>query len=670
MIQDAVSVGDIHRGAWPASQSGHVNLYMGSGSAGACFDSWGLMHNAPPGEKHESISDTVLSHADHWHRGKWGLDYWMPVCRLMWAGKEPAAPASATQTQRLYDGDLTTTLNWPGLRWQTRSYFHPYRRDLLAVEIDYDADGPTTPPPLLLKPQTRAITSYGDEVTGRGTTLQLTASSWTSRVRMGSADSTVVLRTLSEEGSIELTNDGDGVRIAFKGPRGKHLLLIGIAGTSRADALSADVNAVTNRSAYAAEAKSAWRRRWGDAYIVVPDRNVQAMWARSLYYVLASYAPEVRAPAAPMGWAGNSWNFHFPQDVSYIHPALLRLGHIDIAKAIVEFYRQHIDNTLKTTRRLYGVDGAMWAWEHPIGPDAHILPDGTPNHFQFEIHNGAYPARMARETSLYLNDAKWTREIAWPIVRESARFYGTVATKEANGKHSIHVIPSMGQDEMGGEDAKNYLDALYSAEYTLKTAVAMADELGLSDPAIGTWREIVKGGMAFDRLRDPRTGLLATCEGLAGAKQMGKAKHPVQLNPLIFLPPLGAVQEEVHRAYRQRQALCAGVPENHYHGWTLAAFWLAASREGDGEGLAHELSQSIKGQYVDRDWIQIYETSAATHAPFYVTSHGLYLQALNDAAFSDYLGEPRTFAAWPASWKSGSFTNLRTIRGQAVSDTR
>ena len=45
---------------------------------------------------------------------------------------------------------------------------------------------------------------------------------------------------------------------------------------------------------------AAWERRWGDAYVQVPVANQQALWARSLFYMLATYGPDVASPAPPM----------------------------------------------------------------------------------------------------------------------------------------------------------------------------------------------------------------------------------------------------------------------------------------------------------------------------------------------------------------------------------
>ena len=668
-IDEAVQAGDVVRDRWPLRMGDHLNLYLGSGRAGACFDAWGLMGNGLAGAPRTSQSNTTLMHADHWHRGAYGLDYWLPVARLLWAGDPPGPPDRYRQRLRLLDGRLVTELAWPALRLTLTATFHPLRRDLLAVLVDYEATGGDLMPPLLLAPETDVRTHYDQHVTGDAEALERASDWWLCGLRVGSAESVVALRTISTIGEVELAAEDRGLAVRFRGERGRHLLLIGAAGVGRRQGLCGEMRAVGGPEDFLAEAAQAWRRRWGSAWAHVPVPEYQALWARSLYYVLASYAPDVRSPAPPNGWSGNGWPFHFPQDVSYIHPALLRLGHFDVARAWVDFYRGALDTMADYTRRVYGAEGTMWAWEFPIGPDSRLLADGHPNWCQFEIHNAAYPARMAREASLYLRDPAWTREVAWPVVRETARFYSAVLAPEEDGTWGIAVEPSFGQDEMGGHNARNYLCALFSAQYALATALAMADELEQDDPQFDRWRAILRDGLAFARLHDPETDLLVTCEGLSGLEQLGREKHPVQLNPLTFLP-LGKPFDHVVRAYQRRDELCAGVRERHYHGWTLAAFWLAASHMGDAEGLAAELAQALPGRYVDPGWLQIYETSGSTGMPYYVTSHGLYLQALTDALVTDYWRWPQVGAACPDSWREARFAGLHVADGRVLSGER
>lgn len=333
-----------------------------------------------------------------------------------------------------------------------------------------------------------------------------------------------------------------------------------------------------------------------------------------------------------MGYSGNAWGRHFPQDLSYIHPVFLKLGYLDIAKAMVDFYFSRIEQQRSNTRRIYGKPGVLWAWEFPIGTADDLLLEGTPNAFQYEIHNAAYPARMAYETAQSLRDVQWSRDCAWPVLFESALFLASCMSRGDDGCWGIHVVPSMGQDEYGGENAHDYLCALFAAEYTLRAAAGMAGDLGIENEEVSRWTNILLEGIAYRRLVE-REGFYRSNADTRFVT--GKQKHPVQLNPLTFLP-LGTVDEPTHIAWKLRHRICsvqregvphAGVPGTFYEGWTLFAFLLAAARMQDREGFAHELKQMIASQSVDPDCITIYESSGYW-MPYYTTSMGLFLQAL------------------------------------------
>lgn len=668
LIQQAIEAGNIVRTQWPSDLSRHLNLYLGSGRCGASFDPYGLMNCGYRGRLAEIPTNTYVMHAEHWHRGDYGIDFWLPVYKLVWADEVQPPTGAYRQELELLTATLKTEMAWPGRRVVFEASTNPDRRDVLAFRIRHD--GPMAA--IRLACVLDIHTNYDQHVHSTMSSPNLLERRWRADVTAGTARSVIGVTVRSREGSLTLRGDGEGLRIECEGTRGDHLLLISVARPDRADEVAREIDGIATIEDWQGSSAEAWSRRWGDACVLLENRNHQAMWARSLFWTLCSYAPDVRSPAAPMGWSGNGWPFHFPQDISYIHPALLRLGHFDIARSVVEFYRGYLDGMKEYTRRIYKTGGAYWAWEFPIGlgSEKTLNRDAIPNPYQFEIHNAAYPARMAFETARHMGDPKWTREVAWPIVFESARFLAAVAARESSGHWSLHVKPSMGQDEMGGENQRNYLCSLFSAQYALGKALEMAVGLRIENDDLRRFERILADGLSYDRLYDARMGLCATCEGIPIEKQVGFEKHPIQINPLIFLPMGQPVDDPVRTAYNRRRDLCAGGDKNFYYGWTLAAYWLAASHMGDAKGLAGDLGLAVGACYVDPDWIQIYETSQGYKFPFYVTSHGLYLQAVQDAIVSDYWGPVQIGAAAPESWGQIQFAGLRTGDGRTWSGSR
>jgi hypothetical protein len=669
MIKEAVQCGNIRHSQWPGDLGRHLNLYLGSGRCGASFDPYGLMNCGYRGRFAEIATHTHLMHADHWHRGAYGIDLWLPAYKLVWADAMPPAPTHGySQCLDLWTGVLRTEMSWAQSKVVLEASTNPGRPDTLALRIRHE--GPM--PALRLACVIDISTDYDQHIRSSFASSSLSACRWRGQVIAGSARSALDARIITGHGTLALIADPEGLRLDCRGDRGDHLLLIAVASPGRMPEVARTMDAMRTADQWQEDAAGAWARRWGTSFIHLGHREHQAMWARSLFWTLCSYGADVRSPAPPMGWSGNGWAFHFPQDLSYIHPALLRLGHFDIARAWVEFYRGYLDGMKAYTRRIYGKDGVFWAWEFPVGPGSEktLNHKTVPNPYQFEIHNTAYPARMAFETALFLRDPKWTRDVAWPIVYESARFLAALASREASGRWSIHVVPSMGQDEMGGENRRNYLCSLFSTQYTLGKAIQMAAAMHIDNDDLPKFRRILADGLSFDRLLDPGSGLHATCEGIPIEKQVGFQKHPVQINPLVFLPLGRPVDDAVRRAYSRRASLCAGGADNFYYGWTLAAHWLAAAHQNDAAGLWNNLNQAVDAAYVDPEWIQIYETSRSYRFPFYVTSHGLFVQAVQDAVVSDYWGTPEIGAAAPDPWGAIEFAGLHTHDGQVWSGHR
>lgn len=665
-----IDPGNIHRTAWPLHMADNINLYLGSGRAGASFDAWGLMGNGYQCER-TSQGVTSFMHADHWHRGAHGIDSRMHAFRIVFADGAPAqAPAAYEQTLHLYDGKLTTSLSLPGLRYTMTAFFNPAQPDILALDIRWN--GASVMPDLLLAPEVELPVSYGDVLKGTAELVQSSADTALIKLSIGTAESALALHTLNTAGRISLSDEARGIRLSFSGAHGRHLILAGLSSWKRRDALSTAIAAMTSPEQYAASASAAWHTRFGSAGISVPVPEYQKLWARSLYYTLASYGPDKAAPAQPCGWSGNMWRYSFPQDLSYIQPALLRLGHYDIARSWIEFYHGFIDDMRTYTKRIYNADGAMWAWEFPIASPSHLLDasrPGEPNWYQYEIHNAAYVARMAYETARHLRDRSWTRTVAWPVVNATADFYASAVSRQGK-RFGIAMTPSMGQDEMAAHNKKNYLCALFSADYTLRIALAMAKSLSISGDDVKQWGSILRTGLAYESLYDAQEGICSIYEGPL-SETLGKQKHPVQLNPLFALP-LGNAASFTHTAYQRRYDICRNAKNDFFHGWTLAAFWVSSAHAADAEGLLYDLARTEKSHYVDPDWIQIYETSISADAVpgstcYYVTSHGLYLQALQDAFVSDFSGNTVIGGACPRTWEGAQFSNLHTMRGETIS---
>jgi hypothetical protein len=120
-------------------------------------------------------------------------------------------------------------------------------------------------------------------------------------------------------------------------------------------------------------------------------------------------------------------------------------------------------------------------------------------------------------------------------------------------------------------------------------------------------------------------------------------------------------------AYEKRYDICSAAKSRIYHGWTLAMFWLASSHIGNAEALATELAMADDDDYRDPERLEFYESSKVPSSIYYVTTHGVYLQAVQDAFVSDMFGDQRIESCVPASWKGSEYVNLHAFGGRVFS---
>jgi len=696
-MREVFEKGNIYRCNIPkkacAGDERFVNLYLGSGKFGACFDAFGLMNTKYANWteiRSPRVANTVFMHADHWSRGNYGIDFHLPVARILWQDEMSYDVQDYTQNLNIFDGRLTTEYTVKKLfTCKNEQYFNPYVQDIFTMEIQYEGCMPA----ILLRPETKGCTQYGSVFNGscKTITIDTTDNQWVGRLQVGTSDICLVLKVVSNYGTLNLEAVDDCIALKFNHEKGKHAILFGVSSYLRKDYTISKVDEIANTKAWTQQCKYDWHKRWGKSWVDVPEDTYQSLWCRSLYYLLSTYAPDNSCIAPPNGWTGNGWSFHFPQDLSFILPSLLRLGHLDIAKAKIEFYSKRLNEVINNTKRIYEKSGSMWPWEFPIGKDFNLFTesvadikngeirdyffDGTlryasPNPYQFEIHNAAYVARMAYETALYLNDNRWTKEVALPIVFETAQFYGSAAKKLEDGSWGICVTPSMGQDEAGGFNKKNYLCSLFSAEYSLKIFLeAFSKNVSCYRDEISKYLDIIRNGFAYHKLFDEHLKIYKTYENSQFMGLNIDQKHPIQLNPLTILP-MGKCDIPTINAYKLRHKLCPSVKHGTVAGWTLGAFWLAASHMHEKEDLLTELEMMKHVGYIDKEFIQFYESSNLYHFPYYTTTHGLFLQTLNDAVLSDYWGEIEIGSACHDTWSFIRFEKLHAKDGNKYSGSR
>ena len=604
-----------------------VYLYQGNGEFGSSFGRLGL--HLHPLQKNGSYGKTQYLHLEHRGRGKFNHDYLLPMLEIYW--KEPfSAVSQYSQCQSYYDGVIATSFCSGNEQVKVTTWFDPVEKELGYITAEVSHSGRE----IVVAPYRELNVHYGQHL-HQSVDVRPVDGHWEITLQCLNKQSTLYFYTNAE------VTEADG-KLVLSLRKGKNYIRI-----------SYNTPSNTSDKVSLKQTCDWWHQTWErSGCLLIPDDKAQKTWVRSMAMFLSSYSERKKGLAPPMGYTGNWWPFYYPQDVSYVHPVLLQTGNLDIAKSWIERWSSEVEGIRQYTHRLYGVEGVLAPWVYPYDgfEGYHVL--GPPNKFFYEIHNSGYFARMACETAVFVDDEAWTDRYVRPIVEGTAEFYANICTKGTDGLWHLYVKPSMGQDERGGENQRDYLCAMYSAQYCLQQALKMG-----IDPQ-GRYSQILREGLAFKSLLSPR-GFYYSCAG-SGEKDFGKQKHPVQLNELAFLPVNDRPSASAAMAYGLRYEITQDARKPYFYGWTLGEFLLAGSRMGMPDEWKKDWMNMEPSGYVDEEWIQIYETSHNLTTPFYNITNGLVAQSLLNNLVCDWYGKLEIGKCNP--WKGKAY--VKGIRSQ------
>ncbi|XOV94070.1 MAG: arylsulfatase [Bacteroidota bacterium] len=606
LIEQTIKEADVIRTSFPAP--GMVKLYQGNGLFGSSYGPLGLHVNPSNKEEYKRFGKTEFLHIKYYTRAKHGADYLIPFGQVFWE-KEPEEITSYSQHQSFLEGNIRTQFGNENGNVSVLTWFDPVEKNIAGISINVEGESSD-----VIFKSTEVLNVHYNQELHQTTEISENSGEWKIEVSCNEAKLVYYIKT-----NTEVTNQNSNLR--FKLHSGENNIL-----------LSLDKPTSSTLEKSLTQTTDWWQKKWQEmGIIIVPDPNAQKVWVRSMAMFLYSFNDEKLSLPPPMGFTSNHWPFGFPQDVSFVHPILLATGNIGIAKSMVENFTDRLSGMKEYTKRLLNVDGIMAPWVFPYGEFSGFHTPTPPNRHYYQIHNSGYMARMAYETALLANDDNWRAKYAEPLIRETAQFYKSICQKRDDSLWHLSIKPSQGQDEKGGVNQENYLCALFSAKYCFQKAI----EYGLDKD--GTYSKILKDGLAFPTLESKRGYYFSS--GGSGEDGFGEQKHPVQLNDMAFLPVSNEVSNASEIAYDLRYSITKDAKKPYFYGWSLGEFLLAGSRIGDTEGWKKDWENMEKANYVDPDWIQIYETSGKRRKTFYNITNGLVAQSLLNNLVSDWFGK-------------------------------
>jgi hypothetical protein len=651
-MKTIIEKGDIVTTSYNNSAS--VGRYQGNGRFGCVYSKLGLHSHPSEQNCYDTFGKTQFIHINHWGRfifqsqdlkSDTSADYIIPTMRTYWE-TIPNDISNYHQVQSFYDGTLNTRFTYNHQNNITlTSWFDAVNRDLSAICLEVENDAPA----IIMAPITQFIPyTYGYKDTAEQRfTISKEGDNW--KIEITCLTSTPVKTSkMYIYSNTEIQPCPEGLKIIPQ--KGINNIYISYGEAVNSAEVSSSLSKTTEY----------WHNTWKNSgWLDLPDEHSQKMWVRSMAYILSTFNNDGISFAPTSGLTGNMFPFNFAQDMFYAQPTLLATGNVSVVKSWIEKFASILDDMKSYAKRLWpDAEGIYPPWELPYGPIDGYHSPSVPIFYCYEPHNSAYLCRMAHESAIMVNDPEWIQKNVIPLIREIALFYKSFCKKEEDGNWHLFITPSIGQDEAGGRNQKDYLCSLYSAKYSFQKAL----EYGLDTD--GIYETILDDGLAFPNLLSEK-GFFYASSG-SGISDFGKQKHPVQLNGLAYLPVEPSPLTPERSAYEHRYETTYQANKPYFYGWTLGEFLLASSHIHDVSGWQKDWNQLRSSDYTDEDWVQIYETSSTTHQPFYIATHGLISQSLYNNIVSDYWGK---LVIAPCNVSDGivRFGNIHSLLGVKIS---
>ncbi len=644
----------------------HVPPMVSSGIVGGCFDWFGFMGKPDTGVPE---GRTVLGYIGQHARVEHGRHIQFPLA-VVGARFADGSDLNLVdcrdyrQELDLLSATLTTTYDLYGPLSVT-AFASQAAPNLMVLHVDRQTDDPAKA--LRVRLECETSRSQNLDMRWKVPPVELSFRVEGDRVHVTGRTNALTNEWILDAGGAGIRIDGSVIELDM--PAGATTLKLWVrhAGCPGPEVLDKTLDALRGAHEWA------WAKFWREAWVDLPEDRAQWIWTRTNYYVGCNFPPVPARPMVPTGLMSNIWGFYFPQDVYYVAENAPRLGHLDRAKAALRYWLEHLEDVKAYGKRLLGVEGAYYPWTPPYQDWDQYEIDGITGPDSYELHNSAYVVAMVWHYYQLTQDEAFLREF-FPVIQEVARFYLNIAVKNEQGTYDTYHEHARGQDEHSSTAGrlKNLLCCGYSAEYTCRAFVEAAEITAQGDSALlERARDAVACGFERKSLLRPQ-GWYSTYAG--DDRPAGSQKHPVQLNPIAYLPmaDLGDSEPTV-RAWRHRYDLTARARRPHSPGWTLGEFALASARMGDGEALETDLRAIQPCRMADPRWIQFYESSFIEgwhlKKAYYFTTSGLYLQAFTDCLVQDWRGFVDLFACLLPGWaeRSLGFEGLRARGGVILS---
>ncbi|MBI4025383.1 MAG: glycoside hydrolase N-terminal domain-containing protein [Verrucomicrobia bacterium] len=425
-----------------------------------------------------------------------------------------------------------------------------------------------------------------------------------------------------------------------------------------------------------------WRRYWSKGRVHLPDSRIERLWYAEMYK-LGAAARENTLPIALQGvWTADEmslppWrgDYHHDLNTEMTYWPVHTAGRLAPSLGFAKWLRRLLPSFQAFARDFYGAPGANVPCSQ--GANGELARGWAA--YVYSRANAAWLIQHLWWHYRYTMDADFLRAIAWPFIREVARFCVASLTKERDGRYHIHYSSSPEYFHNWRESfAKDSTYDLALIRYALEIASASARILKVDDGQAQEW-DRVRARLQPYHLAPQRKLWPLADRGLAIWEGQGLTeshRHPAQCMPIF---PLGDLNIEGSDADRLLIKNTLGELDVNGTGWWCgySFSWYAClgarvrqpnrALRALNAYLDHFTSPNtfhLNGDYKGAG------VSWYNYRPFTVEGNFGAAHAVNEMLLQSWGDKIRLFPAVPPEWKDVSFTDLRAEGAFRVSAWR
>jgi len=231
----------------------------------------------------------------------------------------------------------------------------------------------------------------------------------------------------------------------------------------------------------------------------------------------------------------------------------------DLLDSYFRMIRALVPMAQANAAQVYGCSGAMFALVHyPLKADTVIHTHMT---WEQSMEITALISKPLWLRFLYTYDTDFLRDMAYPVMREGARFYGDFLKRSEDGLY--HVFPTVSPEHHGlcidltcNKDSQS---AITLIRYHLRAAAKAAEILGADVDEAGRWRDIAEHMPPYPIVDSPKGPIFID---VAGAQPI-EYNIPVPLSAVFWGDDIGVDSPTQQQDLARRTLKLINVWEPH-----------------------------------------------------------------------------------------------------------